>query len=63
MQKERFSRASLEGEDNVQITRGYRAELDLNNKQITACKQYAGAARFAYNWLRHEVACVAVETG
>jgi transposase len=50
MQKERFSRASLEGEDSVQITRGYRAELDLNNKQITACKQHAGAARFAYNW-------------
>jgi len=47
----------------VQITRGYRTELDLNNKQITACKKHAGAARYAYNWLRHEVACVAVETG
>jgi transposase len=34
----------------VQITRGYRTELDLNNKQITACKQHAGAARYAYNW-------------
>ena len=34
----------------MQITRGYRAELDLNNKQITACKQHAGAARYAYNW-------------
>jgi IS605 OrfB family transposase len=34
----------------MQITRGYRTELDLNNKQITACKQHAGAARFAYNW-------------
>ena len=22
----------------------------------------AGTARFTYNWLRHEVACVAVET-
>jgi len=46
----------------VQITRGYRSELDLNNKQITACKKHAGAARYAYNWLRHEVAYVAVET-
>jgi transposase len=34
----------------VQITRGYRTELDLSNKQITACKQHAGAARYAYNW-------------
>src|SRR6266480_2925814 len=34
----------------MQITRGYRAELDLNNQQITACKQHAGAARFTYNW-------------
>jgi len=24
--------------------------LDLNNKQITACKKHAGAARYAYNW-------------
>jgi IS605 OrfB family transposase len=34
----------------MQITRGYRTELDLNNQQITACKQHAGASRFAYNW-------------
>ena len=34
----------------MQITRGYRTELDLNNKQITACKKHAGAARYAYNW-------------
>ncbi len=34
----------------MQITRGYRTELDLNNQQITACKQHAGAARYAYNW-------------
>jgi putative transposase len=34
----------------VQITRGYRTELDLNNKQITACKKHAGSARSAYNW-------------
>jgi transposase len=34
----------------VKITRGYRTELDLNHKQITACKKHAGAARYAYNW-------------
>jgi hypothetical protein len=34
----------------MQITRGYRTELDLNHKQITACKKHAGAARYAYNW-------------
>jgi putative transposase len=34
----------------VQITRGYRTELNLNNKQITACKKHAGAARYAHNW-------------
>jgi IS605 OrfB family transposase len=34
----------------MQITRGYRTELDLNNQQITACKKHAGIARYAYNW-------------
>jgi transposase len=34
----------------MQITRGYKTELDLNNQQITACKQHAGVSRFAYNW-------------
>jgi hypothetical protein len=42
--------AHLWGETSVQMTRGYRTELDLNNKQITACKKHAGAARYAYNW-------------
>ncbi len=32
------------------VTRAYKTELDLNNEQVTACKQHAGAARFAYNW-------------
>jgi Helix-turn-helix domain len=45
------------------IKRAYKSELALNNKQLTACKRHAGAARWAYNWLRHEVAFVAVETG
>ena len=34
----------------MRLTRGYRTELDLNHKQITACKKHAGAARYAYNW-------------
>src|SRR5262245_41998263 len=32
------------------ITRAYKTELDLNNEQVTACRQHAGAARWAYNW-------------
>ena len=32
------------------VTRAYKTELDVNNEQITACRQHAGAARWAYNW-------------
>src|SRR6516225_11344881 len=32
------------------IQRAYQVELDLTNEQTTACKQHAGAARWAYNW-------------
>jgi putative transposase len=32
------------------VTRAYKTELDLTDRQITACKQHAGAARWAYNW-------------
>jgi putative transposase len=36
--------------------KSYKTELDLNNKQRTACKQHAGAARWAYNWgLRRKI--------
>jgi hypothetical protein len=34
----------------IRITRAYRTELDLNLRQVTACKRHAGAARYAYNW-------------
>ena len=34
----------------MKILRAFKTELDLNNKQKTACLQHAGAARFAYNW-------------
>ena len=34
----------------MQVTRAYKTELELTNKQATACKQHAGASRFAYNW-------------
>src|SRR5579883_2433334 len=36
------------------VTRAYKTELDLNDKQVTACKQHAGAARWAYNWGLHQ---------
>src|SRR6266516_5140624 len=29
---------------------GYRAELDLNNEQITLARKHCGAARYAYNY-------------
>ena len=32
------------------VQRAYKSELDLNDQQVTACRQHAGAARWAYNW-------------
>src|SRR5262245_63670240 len=32
------------------VTRAYKTELELNDRQITACTRHAGAARYAYNW-------------
>ena len=32
------------------IQRAYKTELELNDRQSTACKKHAGAARWAYNW-------------
>jgi hypothetical protein len=32
------------------VQRAYKTELELNNEQVTACRQHAGAARWAYNW-------------
>ncbi len=34
----------------MKLTRGYKTELDLNNKQKTMCLQHAGTARFTFNW-------------
>jgi putative transposase len=34
----------------MNISRGFKTELDLNNKQRTACVCHAGVARFSYNW-------------
>ena len=42
------------------VVRGYKTELKLNKTQRTACLKHAGASRWTYNWLRHEVACLAV---
>ena len=32
------------------VKRAYKTELDLNDEQVSVCKQHAGAARWAYNW-------------
>jgi putative transposase len=42
--------AVVAGTEAVKILRAFKTELDLNNKQKTACLRHAGAARFAYNW-------------
>ena len=34
----------------MKIVKGYKVELDLNNRQKTECAKHAGAARWAYNW-------------
>ncbi len=47
----------------MQIRRGYRTELDLNNQQITACKKHAGAARWAWNWALRRKQEVYQQTG
>src|SRR5262249_12732917 len=31
------------------VQRAYQTELDLKDRQVTACKQHAGAARWAHN--------------
>jgi putative transposase len=35
------------------VQRAYKTELDLSDRQVTACRQHAGAARWAYNWALH----------
>jgi putative transposase len=32
------------------VQRAYKTELDLNDRQVTACRRHAGAVRWAYNW-------------
>jgi putative transposase len=40
----------------MKIIRGYKTELDLNDRQRTACAKHAGTARYAYNWgLRRKI--------
>jgi Helix-turn-helix domain len=34
----------------MEVLRAYKTELDLNHRQITACRQHVGVARWAYNW-------------
>src|SRR5215472_1847571 len=34
----------------MRVQRAYKTELDLTDRQISACRQHAGAARWAYNW-------------
>ena len=47
----------------MKVVRGYKTELDPTSEQYVLFCQCAGASRFAYNYLRQEVACAAVEAG
>ncbi|MGO8950756.1 MAG: RNA-guided endonuclease InsQ/TnpB family protein, partial [Ktedonobacterales bacterium] len=40
----------LTGRCGMLVQRAYKTELALNDRQVTACRQHAGAARWAYNW-------------
>jgi putative transposase len=31
------------------VQRAHKTELDLTDRQVSACRQHAGAARWAYN--------------
>jgi Helix-turn-helix domain len=37
-------------DDSMLVPRAYKTELALNDAQVTACRQHAGAARYAYDW-------------
>lgn len=40
----------------MKVLRAYKVELDPNNKQATAMRRHAGAARWAFNWgLRQKI--------
>jgi putative transposase len=48
----------------MKIRRGYRYELDPNNKQRTLLVKHVGCARFAYNWgLEQRIKSLEEETG
>lgn len=47
----------------MKIVRGYKTQLDPNNKQITAFKKHCGAARYAYNWGLARWKAIYTETG
>jgi putative transposase len=40
----------MKGVLGMLVQRAYKTELDLTDRQATACRQHAGAARWAYNW-------------
>ena len=44
------------------MIRAHKLRLHPTEEQMTYFARAAGTARFVWNWLRHEGACVAVET-
>jgi len=47
----------------MKIYRGYKTELDPNDRQRSALSNHAGAARFAYNWGLNQKIKAYEETG
>jgi hypothetical protein len=48
---------------NMKQKRAYKYRCYPTHEQKQVLAHTFGCARFVYNWLRHEVTCVAVETG
>jgi hypothetical protein len=44
------------------MIRAHKIRLHPTPEEANYFARAAGVARFVWNWLRHEVACVAVET-
>nr|WP_235845985.1 helix-turn-helix domain-containing protein [Dictyobacter aurantiacus] len=42
------------------MIRAHKIRLHPTSEQANSLARAAGVARFVWNWLRHEVACVAV---
>ena len=59
----RLSVCQKEEKSMSRIKRAYKYRFSPTDEQKRMLARTFGCCRYAYNWLRHEVACVAVEPG